>query len=65
MGANCFSNPKDVSILALLMKAIGLKDEDVVLDFFSGSATTAEAVMSVAYEQSISPKFILVQCLKI
>ena len=61
MGVNCFSNPKDVSILALLMKAIGLKDEDIVLDFFSGSATTAEAVMSVAYEKNISPRFILVQ----
>lgn len=61
MGANCFSNPKDISILALLMKAIGLKDDDVVLDFFSGSATTAEAVMTVANEKSISPKYILVQ----
>ena len=61
MGRSCFSNPKDVSILALLMKAIGLKDGDIVLDFFSGSATTAEAVMTVAYENKISPKFILVQ----
>ena len=61
MGANCFSNPKDVSILALLMKAIGLKDDDIVLDFFSGSATTAEAVMTVANEKGISLKYILVQ----
>ena len=43
------------------MKAIGLKDDDIVLDFFSGSATTAEAVMTVANEKGISLKYILVQ----
>lgn len=61
MGKNCFSNPKDVSILSLLMKAIGVSENDIVLDFFSGSGTTAEAVMSVSAEQTINAHYILVQ----
>ena len=61
MGKNCFSNPKDVSLLALLMKAIGIGENDIVLDFFSGSGTTAEAVMSVSSEQNIKAHYILVQ----
>lgn len=61
MGKNCFSNPKDVSVLALLMKAVGISEGDIVLDFFSGSGTTAEAVMSVSAEQSIDVHYILVQ----
>ena len=61
MGKNCFSNPKDVSILALLMKAIGISENDIVLDFFSGSGTTAEALMSVSSEQNINAHYILVQ----
>lgn len=61
MGKNCFSNPKDVSIISLLMKAVGIGDSDIVLDFFSGSATTAEAVMSVSVEQNTRTHFVLVQ----
>ncbi len=46
MGDNYFTNPKDVDILVKLINAIGLSNEDIVLDFFSGSGTMAEAVMS-------------------
>jgi adenine specific DNA methylase Mod len=48
MGKNCFTNPKDVSLLIQIMKAIRLSDGDIVLDFFAGSSTTAEAVMEMA-----------------
>lgn len=61
MGKNCFSNPKDTSILSTLMKAIGVGEADIVLDFFSGSATTAEAVMSLSVEEKICAHYILVQ----
>ena len=61
MGKNCFSNPKDVSILTLLMRAIGIKEEDIILDFFSGSGTTAEAVMTISAELNTAAHFILIQ----
>lgn len=61
MGKNCFSNPKDVSLLKILMKAIGISDGDKILDFFSGSGTTAEAVMSLAVEKNINPHYIMIQ----
>lgn len=61
MGKNCFSNPKDVSLLSTLIKAIGIKDNDIILDFFAGSGTTAEATLTVAAEMNIAAQFILVQ----
>lgn len=61
MGTNCFSNPKDVSILSTLMKAVGVGDGDIVLDFFSGSGTTGEATFAVSVEQNRNTHFILVQ----
>jgi adenine-specific DNA-methyltransferase len=60
MGTNCFTNPKDVSVLLSLMKAIGLSEGDIVLDFFSGSAATAEAVFQLAVDSAKCP-FIMVQ----
>ena len=43
-GSKVFSNPKDDRVLQRLMSAFGIQSEDIVLDFFSGSGTTAEAV---------------------
>jgi adenine-specific DNA-methyltransferase len=42
-----FDYPKPVSLIKYLMN-FNLKDEDIILDFFSGSGTTAEAVMEVS-----------------
>ena len=61
MGANVFNNPKDISILELLMRAIGIKDNDIVLDFFSGSGSTGEAAMNLFLKHNIRVKYILVQ----
>ena len=41
-----FSNPKPVQLLERLLSFI-LEEDDLVLDFFSGSATLAEAVMKL------------------
>ncbi len=54
-----FSNPKPVELIKFLL-GFGLSDNDIVLDFFSGSGTTAEAVMRSNVEGG-SHKYILVQ----
>lgn len=60
LGANVFTNPKDPELLCRLFNAIGLQDGDIVLDFFSGSGTTGEAVQNlIADNKNLS--FILVQ----
>ena len=48
MGTNCFSNPKDPEIIAKLLSAVGVSNGDIVVDFFSGSGTTAESTMSLS-----------------
>ena len=60
-GTKMFSNPKDPDLLLKLMNAFGLKDHDLVLDFFSGSGTTAEAVMTYASEKNAPVRWLLVQ----
>lgn len=61
MGSKVFSFPKPVSLIEYLINFIIEKD-DIVLDFFSGSATTAEAVMRYnSINQSLQIKYILVQ----
>lgn len=60
MGVNCFTNPKDTELLYNLFHAISINDGDIVLDFFSGSGSTAEAVMKFIND-SIHAHFIMVQ----
>lgn len=55
-----FSNPKPTSLLTLLLNSIEEKDY-IVLDFFSGSATTAHAVMQLNAEDGGNRQFIMVQ----
>ena len=54
-----FSNPKPVNLILFLL-GFGLTENDIVLDFFSGSGTTAEAVMRSNIEGG-NNKYILVQ----
>ena len=57
-----FNNPKPVEYLLRMLKAQVLTDENaIVLDFFSGSATTAHAVMQLNAEDGGHRKFIMVQ----
>jgi len=55
-----FDNPKPVEFMTRLIQ-ISTDSDDLILDFFSGSATTAHAVMEFNAERSSSRKFILVQ----
>lgn len=57
---NFFSYPKPTSLIQYLMqRATSLND--IILDFFSGSATTAHAVMKLNAEDGGNRKYILVQ----
>lgn len=58
---NIFSNPKPVELLRAISKIANVKNNDIVLDFFSGSATTAHAVMQLNAEDGGNRKFIMVQ----
>lgn len=58
---NVFSNPKPVELVRGLIQICNVKDGDLVLDFFSGSATTAHSLMQLNSEDGKSRKFILVQ----
>lgn len=55
-----FSFPKPSSLIKFLLEIVNSKDS-LVLDFFSGSATTAHAVMQLNTEDGGNRKFIMVQ----
>lgn len=59
-GNNAFDTPKPVGLLEKMMNVV-LENNDTVLDFFSGSATTAHAVMQLNAEDGGRRKFIMVQ----
>ena len=56
-----FENPKPTYIAERLIQSVCKNSNDIVLDFFSGSATTAHAVMKLNAEDGGNRKFILVQ----
>ena len=58
-----FTNPKPVALIEKYLSFI-LNDSDTILDFFSGSATTAHAVMQLNAEDGGNRKFIMVQLLE-
>lgn len=60
LGREVFKNPKSHFILKRLEKFI-LKSNDIILDFFSGSATTAHAVMQLNAEDGGKRQYIMVQ----
>lgn len=55
-----FDFPKPIELITKILKALNTS-ELIVLDFFSGSATTAHAVMQLNAEDSGNRKFIMVQ----
>lgn len=56
----CFDFPKPVSLIATLL-TLGTDDDSIVIDFFSGSATTAQAILQLNAEDGGHRKFIMVQ----
>ncbi|MCB4204548.1 site-specific DNA-methyltransferase [Deferribacterales bacterium Es71-Z0220] len=56
-----FENPKPVELIEKMLELGTYGDEDIILDFFSGSATTAHSVIKFNAENNKKLKFILVQ----
>lgn len=56
-----FDYAKPVSLLKYLLKISKTSNNDIILDFFSGSASTANAVMELNSEDGGNRKFIMVQ----
>ncbi len=60
-GMKIFDYPKPTTLIARLMKYGFIRNNDIVLDFFSGSATTAHASFIYQQQENYTCKFILVQ----
>ena len=60
-GSAFFDTPKPVSLLSKLIMLANVEEDDIILDFFSGSATTAHAVMQLNAEDCGHRKFMMVQ----
>lgn len=57
-----FENPKSIDDIKKLVEYVTVKDDcDIILDFFSGSATTAHAVMQLNAEDGGNRRYIMVQ----
>ena len=61
MGDKMFENPKDEETIQRIIEFCGISDDDIVMDFFSGSGTTAHSVFIASLNKDIHIKFILVQ----
>ena len=60
-GIKIFSNPKPDTLMYFIIQQCAKSPDSIVLDFFSGSATTAHAVMQLNVEDGGHRKFIMVQ----
>ena len=61
-GKSIFDNPKPVELLTRILNlSTSSKGYNIILDFFSGSATTAHAVMQLNSEDNGNRKYIMVQ----
>ena len=58
---NLFSNPKNTRLLNSIIQLSNIKEGDIILDFFSGSASIAQALMKVNSENNIKSSYVLVQ----
>ena len=61
LDAGAFDGPKPVRLLTRLLTLANLKDDSIVMDFFSGSATTAHAVMQMNADKGSHIKYVMVQ----
>jgi adenine-specific DNA-methyltransferase len=60
-GVSPYDYPKPVSLIRKLLEVAGVEDEDLVLDFFAGSGTTAQAVLDLNKQDGRNRSFVLVQ----
>lgn len=60
-GKKIFDNPKSVLLLSRIIGFAAQDDDCIIVDFFSGSATTAHAVMEINAKNRTHKKYIMVQ----
>ncbi len=58
---NVFDTPKPTSLIKHLCHIAGVRNEDIVMDFFAGSGTTAQAILQLNAEDGGERRYILVQ----
>jgi len=63
LGNKVFENPKPTNLIKAIIRLV-TKDNDIILDSFAGSGTTAQAVLELNKEDGGNRKFILVECEK-
>lgn len=56
-----FDYTKPTALIKNLAKSVSIENDEIILDFFAGSGTTAQAVMKLNKEDGENRKFILVQ----
>lgn len=61
MGKPSFDTPKPVRLIEKMIQISNLSDADIVLDFFAGSCSTAEAVLSKNEKENTNCQFIMIQ----
>lgn len=60
-GRTIFETLKPVKLIKQLARIANISSDDIVLDFFAGSGTTAQSIFSYNHEESSTVKFLLVQ----
>lgn len=60
-GKKVFDYPKPTTLIQRLLKYGWIRDNDIIIDFFSGSATTLHAIFNYEVEKNVRCKAILVQ----
>lgn len=61
LGGSYFTNPKPVELIKRFIQLSTKNNDDIILDFFAGSGTTAHAVMELNAEDGGNRKWICVQ----
>lgn len=56
-----FKNSKPVELIKSFLSFVNLKSDDIIIDFFGGSGTTAQAVLEFNTDTNINISFLLVQ----
>ena len=62
MGKGVFNNPKGTQLIQRVFQTANLSSDDIVLDSFAGSGTTAHALLAMNKRDDGNRKFILIEC---
>lgn len=60
-GEDIFPFPKPVKLVELLIEQVADEPDDIVIDFFAGSGTTAHAAISLSAGDGIDRRFVMIQ----